>query len=390
MFSGLFRCTKENICVHASEVCDGIVHCQQSYEDEASCKVACPEFCLCSNTVALCENIILLNGIASDTSIIGLKLLCQDSVNYPLQLNMFNHLNFIDFSACGIHQLKMQQTSNAETDTTFLDFSGNSIEDILPFSFKHWAQLTFLLMQNNHVKRLRSFSLTGIKHLQVMNLSKNVVNTIEKHSFKYIASVHVLDLSLNKLNYIVKHSVDEIDTIGILLLAGNVFENVQVVNFIHFVKIDNTGFCCIMNTKYCSSDSTSSPPVHRVLSHKNYSFIRNENNYSFNAKENSLGDTHCRYLIKYLTVRYLLWGMLALCILVNALFLFVRIVKQNTSELTIFNVNTFLFNGLKCLFLLGLLTFDSRYKLTFSFSYLQWRKSMLCLLLGNMYFLSSK
>ncbi len=158
VFSGLFRCTKENICLDASDVCDGVVHCQRSLEDEASCKVTCPEFCLCNNTVAICENIVLLKGIATDSSIIGMKLLCQDSVNYPLKLYMFNHLNFIDLSACGIQQLKVQQTSAAETDTTFLDFSGNSVEDILPFSFKHWAQLTFLLMQSNHVKRLRSFS----------------------------------------------------------------------------------------------------------------------------------------------------------------------------------------------------------------------------------------
>ncbi len=222
-----------------------------------------------------------------------------------------------------------------------------------------------------------------------MNLSRNEVNKIEKHSFNDITSVYVLDLSFNMLNYIVKHSIDEIDTIGILLLVGNVFENVQVVNFVHFFRIDNTGFCCIMNTKYCSSDSQSGPPVHGVLSHNNYSFKRSENNYySLSAKEKFHGDTHCRYMIKYSTVRYLFWGMLALCISVNALFLFVKIVPHNKSELRIFNFNIFLFDFLKALFILFLLIFDSRYKTTFSFAYLQWRKSLSCLFLRNIYFVA--
>ena len=387
---GLFRCTIENICLHASEVCNGIVHCQQSYEDEASCTVTCPEFCLCNNTVALCENVLLLNGNAPDTSILGIKLFFQDSVISWVQLDLFYHLHFVDFSACGIHQLKVQQTSATDIAITFFDLSKNNVEDILPLFFKKWVNLTFLLLQNNDVKRLRSFSLTGIKKLQVINMSKNVISTIDKHSFNDIASVHVLDLSFNMLNKIVKHSIDEIDTIAILIFVGNEFENVQVVTFIHHVKIDNKGFCCTIETKYCSSDSKGDPPVQGFMSGNISSFRTSQNNYSLTSRTKFYDNTQCRYLIKSSTVRYLFWATLALCIPVNTLFLFVKIVPNSKSELRIFNFCIFFFDVLKCSFILGLLMSDIKYTITFSFSYLQWRKSLLCLCLGNVYFVSKQ
>ncbi len=389
--SGLFRCTAENICLYASEVCDGVVHCQKSHEDEISCKVTCPEFCLCNNTVALCKNIMLLNGIDPDSSILGMKLHCPDSVISPLQFHMFHHLHFLDFSACGFNQYKVQHGSGTKIDVTFFDLSGNSVESIIPFSFQKWSRLSFLFLQDNHVKRLRSFSFVGIKKLWVMNISKNAISTIKKQSFNNITSVQILDLSFNMLNKIVKYSIDEIDTIAVLILTGNSFENIQVVNFIHHIKIDNKGFCCFINTKHCSSDSEMNQPVYKFVGEYNYSFNGSKNNYSFNTRRNfGDGDSHCRYLIKHSTITYLFWGILALCVPVNALLLFVKIVPHNKSELRIFNFNIFLFDFLKCLFLLALLSFDSRYKATFSVSYLQWRKSMLCLFLGNVYFVSKQ
>ena len=45
---GLLRCRGDGICVHPTDICDGIVHCLMSGDDEKLCHMLpCPETCIC-------------------------------------------------------------------------------------------------------------------------------------------------------------------------------------------------------------------------------------------------------------------------------------------------------------------------------------------------------
>ena len=41
---GLLRCRADHVCVHPLDICDGIVHCLQSRDDESQCDIRdCPD-----------------------------------------------------------------------------------------------------------------------------------------------------------------------------------------------------------------------------------------------------------------------------------------------------------------------------------------------------------
>ena len=50
---GLLRCREENICVHPDEICDGILQCLLTGDDEMFCEMTeCPNGCTCHGTTA--------------------------------------------------------------------------------------------------------------------------------------------------------------------------------------------------------------------------------------------------------------------------------------------------------------------------------------------------
>ena len=58
---GLLRYRHDNICVHPTDICDGIIHCPMSLDDEKFCYMAtCPEMCICRGSAVKC---VLLRSI---------------------------------------------------------------------------------------------------------------------------------------------------------------------------------------------------------------------------------------------------------------------------------------------------------------------------------------
>ena len=58
---GLFTlgCQVDNICVHPVDICDGIVHCLQSGDDEALCNTSnCPNSCDCLGHAIQCHRVM--------------------------------------------------------------------------------------------------------------------------------------------------------------------------------------------------------------------------------------------------------------------------------------------------------------------------------------------
>ena len=57
--AGLLRCRYDNICVHPSDICDGLRHCIMSGDDERFCNITmCPTMCTCHGSAIRCQDVL--------------------------------------------------------------------------------------------------------------------------------------------------------------------------------------------------------------------------------------------------------------------------------------------------------------------------------------------
>ena len=85
-------CSKENICVHPREICDGILHCPLSGDDEAVCDRKCPKQCVCLGRAVLCINPTALKY--NKASVVLLKM----KPYFKVEQIAFENAWFIDIS----------------------------------------------------------------------------------------------------------------------------------------------------------------------------------------------------------------------------------------------------------------------------------------------------
>ena len=80
----MLRCSKENICVHPTELCDGILHCPLSGDDEAVCARQCPSHCSCLGRAILCIDPFILEHSNSSIAIIRLSQETLEKIDLPV------------------------------------------------------------------------------------------------------------------------------------------------------------------------------------------------------------------------------------------------------------------------------------------------------------------
>ncbi len=153
-----------------------------------------------------------------------------------------NHIEYISDKIFSNHHLLI-----------FLDLSHNNMSFIFPFMFQNNEKILYLLVQNNFIINLPVSTFWGIETLIILNLSSNFISSIEPGCFKHVRKIHVLDLSFNHLVMIPAGSVDEILTLNYLNLTENVLLQIEITNFVAHILLDNLGFCCVLDTKHCSS-----------------------------------------------------------------------------------------------------------------------------------------
>ncbi len=150
---------QENICIHNTEVCDNITHCNLSFEDEAICNFtkSCPENCKCANIIVICTMNTFEIGSFLDTQVEVLKfqVIISEVSNYlyPKLLERYSNLLYFSASNCQIMGLSGNSFSFQHLIQT-LDISSNNLMELHPNMFKNNEHLKFLFMQNNHIENL--------------------------------------------------------------------------------------------------------------------------------------------------------------------------------------------------------------------------------------------
>ena len=177
--NGILHCRHDNISVAPYNVCDNIVHCLWSTDDEMFCKnFTCPGQCYCKGYAVMCSNIIFSN--------IGLELASAVTLLYYINSDIMIHFSE-DFGSMKL-----------------LDLTNSSFQNgIVPSNyFKHLKELRALILTNTHITALDNHPFIYLTNVQYFKILQNTIHKISKRSFIGLTEIRTLDIHDLKLKHI--------------------------------------------------------------------------------------------------------------------------------------------------------------------------------------------
>ena len=188
--------------------------------------------------------------------------------------------------------------------------------------------------------------------MTLVNISANRINTIEPGCFEDMEEVNSLDLSFNSLVNVYKGTIDQVGVLHHLNLTQNNLIKIDLDMFVYLVLLENTGFCCVLDTKHCFSNSST-----------------------------KYDNRKCGNLIsKPVKVVYLF--IISFGIVLNVWKVIALVRSQTRSALALFERACWFINILKCACLSGIVLSDFYYGSSFSYLHQRWKNHMICFLLG--------
>ena len=247
---GLLRCRDDGICIHPVDICDGVIHCPMSSDDEMLCGMSmCPVECVCRGEIFQCVKLVNMYAISVSAKAI---MLSNCSVNYGDSLGHFQKLLYMKvvysrfyadtlerstfsllsnilsliITESGIRMVQSQTFTNMKKLTN-LDLRNNAIHEIQMYNFQGLESIEYLNLSNFNLIALNVLSFYGMTALGRLDLSNNSLTSISCTAFFGLDSIKEIDLRLNK-----------IEVIECLKLLSTFARNAITVN------VDKTLYCC--------------------------------------------------------------------------------------------------------------------------------------------------
>ena len=192
---GFLKCRGESRCISPDQICDGIVDCSLSFDDEITCGY-CPTFCKCDGYLLYCavENKTDVITITGGSYSKGVVLKGEQTI---LSIDIFSTLSliFIDISNCKITQIIFTlHTHTFQQHILFGNFSVNSIKDCTFFRADLLSKLVVVDISNNLISVLSSDNLQ-LTYLLVIYAKHNPIIHIQigrgMDSLEFINLQHV-------------------------------------------------------------------------------------------------------------------------------------------------------------------------------------------------------
>ena len=195
---GLLRCREDGICVHPTDICDGIVHCLLYSDDEELCDMLpCPRSCICRGAVVKCLNLDSIYVIGSNAKAV---IIWHFHVSYDLSFAYFHNILHLKMTHCSFASQAISSemfSKLSEILTLIIIHSG--IHTVQSNSFKSMVKLTKLILKNNHIFEINSFIFKGLQSVINLNLSNFQIHTLHRLSFHGMTKLSYLDLSTNDI-----------------------------------------------------------------------------------------------------------------------------------------------------------------------------------------------
>ena len=257
--AGLLRCRGDDICIHPTDICDGIIHCLLSADDEDLCHMlTCPEHCTCRGSAVLCTQLEHISDVPSKSTAVILenyKVLMKDSLS---------HLSTVLY----LKMLKCTFPRNIVTPKIFTDVSdiltlilaNNTIHTVIRNSFISMRKLTYIDLRNNHIHTINPLNFVGLTSLESLYLYNFQIATLNIYSFDGMIFLKMLNLSTNAittLNQLCFYGPISIETID---LRYNKLLSMELLSFsvglVHVrLHFDESMYCCFIGkTQHCYID----------------------------------------------------------------------------------------------------------------------------------------
>ena len=246
---GFLYCKQDNICVHQDGICDGIIHCKLSLDDEYDCHPQhCPEGCTCVGETVFCTEYSAAPGTDKYTHLHGMFV--ANNERYLDTFSNFPNLFYLEISNINFDEVAhSNQQFQSLSHLIILVLQNITISTITThfFSGLH-SLLTICIMDSSPVNVLHKFSFDGLTHVRTLNLSMLNITTIHECAFCGMHSLEILDLSFNQLISIADGTLFVRQTTWINL-TGNPIQwiNKHSVSPDVRVQFDDPMFCCFMS-----------------------------------------------------------------------------------------------------------------------------------------------
>ena len=266
---GLLRCRKDSSCVHPTDLCDGIIHCLYSKDDEKLCQInQCPKSCVCRGSAVMCQHMDLAHEDISP-SIYAMKL---QSVQLHSKVSLkyfavlvylyFNHCN-IDGSAIGryrfvgLYNLQQLLVLNCR------------IRYISNYAFSDLKQLKLLDIHGNHIADVHQYVFSDLQYIQELNLSRLSIHTLHSSPFQGLDRLRKLDLSHNYITVLPSDLFIGLENAQIIDCRHNLIQYIGALTLSHtplaLIYFDKTFHCCYANSHQSCSPSPPDKTICRTI-----------------------------------------------------------------------------------------------------------------------------
>ena len=197
---GLLRCRGENICVHPGEICDGILHCLMTGDDEMFCEIThCPKSCVCLGSSAQCDGVS--DNTYQLTTPMNLRMLIMNRCK--MQGNaQYRDIGLIYLRIANCTFIKNMITSllfSKLHKLRFLYLLRSHIEYVQSHSFSKLEVLEVLEIKEHQIQVLVNLIFTGLQMLPSLDLSQLSINDVHSKAFSGLTNVKHLNISLNPI-----------------------------------------------------------------------------------------------------------------------------------------------------------------------------------------------
>ena len=224
--SGALRCRLDNISIHPIGICEGVMHCLLSGDDESLCDMlSCSSSCVCRGCSVMCHSYLPGMHVLSLSTqfIIYATVSLSNMYTFAVYTNLL-HLNIHNsyfpnhvltkamFSKLyKVHSLFLRNNSiwfiesNTFNDThklMFINISGNSFSIIQESTFHGLQAVALLDLSALHIEEMGSLCFAGLLQLTTLDLSSNLITSLKTHTFIGMRNIQFIDLRNNSIEFI--------------------------------------------------------------------------------------------------------------------------------------------------------------------------------------------
>ena len=256
---GLLRCRYENVCVHPFDICDGVVQCLLSGDDEKLCIIQnCPSSCFCKGTTVYCINVMPDDKYVGSSS----NALILENINLEKTFNLKHSQKIVHLAI--VNSSFYENTIDIDTFAKlsfvqYLKLTNDGIIVIPRNAFSDLIRVKMFDVQGNNLYSIVSYVFSGLQLVKSVDLSKLLIKEIHYDSFYGLVRCEDLDLSNNFIEILSTNVFLGLSQLKILDLRYNSFSYISLTTFRNLdyvlVYMDSTFHCCYCkNIQQCKVD----------------------------------------------------------------------------------------------------------------------------------------